>query len=137
MINPDQKISMMEAIKFYTLDSAYASYEEKIKGSIEVGKLADMVILSQNPLTTSPGEIMELAKAGTFMVLSVRSDERHPDFPGVSAETPVAAGTGAAEPDAGPFGEFFRMLRCAVRAQHRRACTYHSPHVAQGNGHHG
>jgi predicted amidohydrolase YtcJ len=44
-----QRISVQEAIKCYTINAAYASFEEKIKGSIEPGKLADLVALSANP----------------------------------------------------------------------------------------
>lgn len=54
---PDQKISVEDAIKCYTINSAYASFEENIKGSIEVGKLADMVVLSDDILTINPIEI--------------------------------------------------------------------------------
>ena len=55
VIGPQQKISLMEALRMYTYNSAYASFEEDIKGSLEVGKLADLVILDQKisdvPLT--------------------------------------------------------------------------------------
>ena len=45
-----QKISVEEAIKVGTIHGAYASYEENIKGSLESGKLADLVVLGENPL---------------------------------------------------------------------------------------
>ncbi len=54
---PEQKISVEDAIKCYTINSAFASFEENIKGSIEVGKLADLVILSNDILTIDPVEI--------------------------------------------------------------------------------
>jgi predicted amidohydrolase YtcJ len=54
---PEQKISVEDAIKCYTINSAYASFEENIKGSIEVGKLADLVVLSDDILTIDPIEI--------------------------------------------------------------------------------
>src|SRR5262249_4597581 len=47
---PAQKITIQEAIEAYTLTSAYAGFEEKDRGSIETGKLADMVILSRDIL---------------------------------------------------------------------------------------
>ena len=46
---PDQKISVEEALRIYTMHSAYAGFEEDIKGSIQVGKLADLVVLGQDP----------------------------------------------------------------------------------------
>jgi predicted amidohydrolase YtcJ len=57
---PEQKITIEEAIKAYTLDAAYASFEEDIKGSIEVGKLADMVVLSDDILTIDPIKIWDV-----------------------------------------------------------------------------
>jgi predicted amidohydrolase YtcJ len=47
---PEQKISVKEAIKAYTLDSAYAGFEERDRGSLEAGKLADFVVLSRDIL---------------------------------------------------------------------------------------
>jgi hypothetical protein len=57
---PEEKISVEEAIKCYTLNAAYASYEEKIKGSIEVGKLADLVLLSDDILNINPIRIKDI-----------------------------------------------------------------------------
>ena len=56
---PEQKISVEEAIRCYTLNSAYASFEEKIKGSIEVGKVADMIVLDKDILSINPFEIKD------------------------------------------------------------------------------
>ncbi|HQJ46084.1 MAG TPA: amidohydrolase [Ignavibacteriaceae bacterium] len=56
---PEQKISVEDAIKCYTLNSAYASFEENIKGSIEVGKLADLIVLSDDLLTIEPVKIKD------------------------------------------------------------------------------
>ncbi|MCS7052216.1 MAG: amidohydrolase [Ignavibacterium sp.] len=57
---PEQKISVEDAIKCYTINSAYASFEEKIKGSIEVGKLADFIVLSENILEIDPIRIKDV-----------------------------------------------------------------------------
>jgi predicted amidohydrolase YtcJ len=54
---PEEKVSPSEAISAYTKWASYASYEENLKGSIEVGKLADIVILSQNVFEIEPDEI--------------------------------------------------------------------------------
>ncbi|WP_428260447.1 amidohydrolase [Gallibacter sp. Marseille-QA0791] len=56
----DQRIGIMNAIRMYTYNGAYASLEEKIKGSIEPGKLADLVILSGNILDTPVEELKSL-----------------------------------------------------------------------------
>jgi predicted amidohydrolase YtcJ len=56
---PEQRISMADAIRAYTYNTAYANFEEKIKGSIEVHKVADLVVLSKNLLEVSPHEILD------------------------------------------------------------------------------
>ncbi len=48
MLDPKEAISLEKAIEGYTINAAYASFEEDIKGSIEIGKLADIIILSDN-----------------------------------------------------------------------------------------
>lgn len=54
---PAEKITVAEAIRAYTMGSAYASFTERDKGSIEVGKLADLAVLSADILTIDPAEI--------------------------------------------------------------------------------
>jgi predicted amidohydrolase YtcJ len=56
---PEQRITMEEAIRAYTYGTAYANFEEKIKGSIEVHKVADLVVLTKNLLQASPREILD------------------------------------------------------------------------------
>ncbi len=55
----ESRITLEEAVRCYTLDAAHASFEEDIKGSIEPGKLADMVVLDRDILTVDPEEIIE------------------------------------------------------------------------------
>ncbi len=57
-IDSNESVGLMDALRAYTLHGAYASFEEGIKGSIEVGKLADLVVLSQNIIETPPDEIL-------------------------------------------------------------------------------
>ncbi len=54
---PDQRMGRLEALKSYTLDAARAVFEEDVKGSLEVGKLADVTVLSQDILTVVEEEI--------------------------------------------------------------------------------
>jgi predicted amidohydrolase YtcJ len=56
---PEQRISMEDAIRAYTYNTAYANFEEKSKGSIEVHKVADLVVLTKNLLQASPREILD------------------------------------------------------------------------------
>jgi predicted amidohydrolase YtcJ len=57
---PSQRITVEEAIKVGTIHGAYASFEEQIKGSLEAGKLADLVVLDQNPLKVDPMSIIDI-----------------------------------------------------------------------------
>jgi predicted amidohydrolase YtcJ len=57
---PEQRLSVEEALRMYTLDAAYSSGEENIKGSIEEGKLADFTILSADPNAVKPEKIKEI-----------------------------------------------------------------------------
>jgi predicted amidohydrolase YtcJ len=54
----DQKMSRLEALKSYTINGAYASFEEDVKGTITAGKYADLVILSNDLLNCSDEEIL-------------------------------------------------------------------------------
>ena len=57
---PKQKVTVEEAIKIGTLHGAYASYEEDLKGSLESGKLADLVVLEKDPTSVDPFSLMEI-----------------------------------------------------------------------------
>ncbi len=59
-VDPDEAVSVMDAIKMHTIWAAYSGFEEDIKGSLEVGKLADMVVLSGDPLSVSPDQLMSI-----------------------------------------------------------------------------
>lgn len=58
VLGPGQEISLKEALRMYTLNGAYASFEEHLKGSIEVGKLADFVVLERDPFQVPPDELV-------------------------------------------------------------------------------
>lgn len=57
---PEQRLSVEEALQIYTINAAYSCGEEEIKGSIEVGKLADLTVLSKDPLTVTTDEIKDV-----------------------------------------------------------------------------
>ncbi len=57
---PEQKISVEEAVRAYTAGSAFASYDEKIKGTIEPGKLADFVVLTGDIFNIDPARISDV-----------------------------------------------------------------------------
>ena len=64
---PDQRMSREEALKSYTWNAAYAAFEEELKGSLSVGKLADIVVLSKDILTVPEDEIPSTEIAYTIV----------------------------------------------------------------------
>jgi predicted amidohydrolase YtcJ len=73
---PEERFTVDEALRMYTVDAAYASFEESVKGSIEAGKLADLAVISHDPRTVSPNEIgsirVEMTIVGGKVVYSKR-----------------------------------------------------------------
>jgi predicted amidohydrolase YtcJ len=63
----DEALTVMEALQAYTLYGAYLSFEEGRKGSIEPGKLADMIVLDQDILTIDPAHIMDINIEQTWL----------------------------------------------------------------------
>jgi len=59
-IGPDERISVLDGLKALTIDGAYQYFEEDRKGSITAGKLADLVILSANPMKVDPATIKDI-----------------------------------------------------------------------------
>jgi predicted amidohydrolase YtcJ len=57
---PKQRITVEEAIRVGTINGAYASYEENLKGSLEVGKVADLVVLGRDPLTVDASTLIDI-----------------------------------------------------------------------------
>lgn len=64
---PEQKITVEQALTAYTINAAYASFDEKIKGSLEPGKLADFVIIDKDLTKINPGQIREAKILQTFV----------------------------------------------------------------------
>ena len=65
--DPDQSISITDALKMYTYEVAWASFDEKERGSLEKGKIADMVILNQDPLKLKPEDLRSLKVEKLFL----------------------------------------------------------------------
>jgi predicted amidohydrolase YtcJ/beta-lactamase class A len=64
---PEQKISVEEALRAYTSSCAYAEFGEKNKGTLEAGKLADVVVLSQDVFRTNPDDVQKTAVVLTIV----------------------------------------------------------------------
>ncbi|HKD01862.1 MAG TPA: amidohydrolase family protein [Terriglobales bacterium] len=64
---PEQKLTVAESVEAYTMGSAYAEFQDQVKGSITPGKLADMVILSDDLFSIPPEKIREVKVLKTFL----------------------------------------------------------------------
>ena len=67
VLGPAQRITPYQALRAVTIDAAWQNFEEDIKGSIEVGKLADFVVLEENPLTVDPEHIRDIRVLATIV----------------------------------------------------------------------
>ena len=63
----DEKLSIQEALTGYTRLGAWLTFEEKLKGSLEPGKLADFIVLGQDPLTLDPDKLMDVPVLQTWL----------------------------------------------------------------------
>tara|TARA_Y100000590_G_scaffold58342_1_gene61649 strand:- start:1593 stop:3113 length:1521 start_codon:yes stop_codon:yes gene_type:complete len=60
LMQPWERVSVLNAIKSYTVDSAYLSWQDKVRGSISEGKIADIILVDSNPLGIPPKEIINV-----------------------------------------------------------------------------
>ncbi len=67
MLHAEQRITRAEAIRFYTLNNAYLTYEEREKGSLEAGKLADLIVLDRDILECPVDEIRDITVEQTYL----------------------------------------------------------------------
>jgi predicted amidohydrolase YtcJ len=72
---PDQRMSREEALRSYTWNNAYAAFEEKVKGSLEAGKLADITVLSRDIMTIPEDEILSTDVVSTIVGGKVRYEQ--------------------------------------------------------------
>jgi predicted amidohydrolase YtcJ len=75
-LTPGQAMTRMEALKSYTVNNAYAAFEEDVKGSLTPGKLADIVVLSQDLLTVEEAKIPDTEVVLTIVGGEIRHDSR-------------------------------------------------------------
>ncbi|MGI6454358.1 MAG: amidohydrolase [bacterium] len=66
-LHPEQALSRVEAIRFYTINNAYLTFSEKERGSLEPGKLADFIVLETDPLTCPLDEFKDISVLQTYI----------------------------------------------------------------------
>jgi len=84
VIAPSQKISRQDALRAATINGAYLTFEEKEKGSLEVGKLADFVCLNADPMSVAEDDLKELK--AEFTVVGGRTVYGDPSLSGAKPE---------------------------------------------------
>jgi hypothetical protein len=67
ILGSEYRLTVEEALRAVTIDAAWQNFEEEVKGSIQPGKLADFVILGENPLAADPLKIREIKVAETIV----------------------------------------------------------------------
>jgi hypothetical protein len=86
VLGPQQRISVAEALRAVTLDAAWQNFEERDKGSIEAGKLADFVVLAENPVKVESRRLKDIAVLET--IVGGETVYRKQDRPNLRAEGP-------------------------------------------------
>jgi predicted amidohydrolase YtcJ len=67
VLGANERIGVYEALRAVTVDAAWQNFEERKKGSIEAGKLADFVVLAENPMTVPPMRIKDIPVLETIV----------------------------------------------------------------------
>lgn len=67
VIGPEQRLTVEQAIRAQTIDAAYQLFADDVIGSLQVGKYADLVVLSADPRAVAPEEIVDLQVRATFL----------------------------------------------------------------------
>jgi adenine deaminase len=99
VLAPQEKVSAYDGLRALTINGAYQYHEETSKGSLEPGKLADLVVLSANPLKVDPLTIKDIQVLET--IKEGRSIYRHPNLSAPAGTTPV---NGKAASNQAPIG---------------------------------
>ncbi|MBM3794970.1 MAG: amidohydrolase [Acidobacteria bacterium] len=67
VLHPEQRVSRAQAIRFYTIQNAFLTFEEKEKGSLEAGKLADLIVLDRDILTCPEAQVKSINVLSTWL----------------------------------------------------------------------
>ena len=67
ILAPEERLTVPEAIKLYTLNGAYVGFEEKEKGSLETGKLADFIVVDRDIFTVPLEQLKDVKVLGTYI----------------------------------------------------------------------
>ena len=76
----ERRLTVMEALSLFTIDAAKIAFEEGEKGSIEPGKLADLVVLGGNPLAADPRTLRDIPVEMTIVGAKIVFDGLQPSF---------------------------------------------------------
>lgn len=137
ILGPAQRVDVMTALKAMTIWAAYQQFEEGSKGSIEAGKLADLVILSNDPTAVDPDDIeaikvTETIKEGATIFALTPEEIKKGELmlPGGNAATPFEdfLNTASVYRDLAPPGRPLRfgaasLMRQISNAPHDRGCV--------------
>jgi hypothetical protein len=67
VLAPTERVDVQTALKWYTMGGAYAGFEEKDKGMLAAGRLADFIVLDRDPLTVPSAELKDVKVVATFL----------------------------------------------------------------------
>jgi predicted amidohydrolase YtcJ len=67
VLGPEERLTVEQAIRAQTIDAAWQLFADDIVGSLEVGKYADLVVLSADPRAVPPQDIADLQVRATFL----------------------------------------------------------------------
>ncbi len=82
LVLPEERIDVLEALRMYTADAAEVAFEERMKGTITPGKLADLVVLDRDPTKVSADEIKSIKVEMTILNGEIVWDNMDPSFNG-------------------------------------------------------
>ncbi|MGB9333832.1 MAG: amidohydrolase family protein, partial [Candidatus Acidiferrales bacterium] len=67
VLAPEERLTISEALRLYTYNGAYAGFEEKSKGTLELGKLADFIVVDRDVLSVPTDELKDVQVVKTFV----------------------------------------------------------------------